>query len=200
MLNLFCPFVRWSGSLALAGLLLLAGCQSDDSTENEDASSTMKETPPMVTPTDRPPGQQLSPRTLATRYLRYAYAGALLSSDHPLNDSLAALMSGSVGGRRLTVIDTFSVESVQTISDSAHTVRARFPRSVQIQSVTWETSASTIDTFRTLRIRNHHVHEAPHVVGWPAFQRHLQGVAPAAADSVLPRMREKLKPSSETGV
>jgi hypothetical protein len=181
------------------GLLLLAGCQSDDAPDKTDGAES-ESAPPMVVPTERSLDQSLSPRALATRYLRYAYRGALLSSDHPLNDSLALLMAGSVGGRALTVIDTFYVESVQP-TDSGHTVRARFPRSVDIQSVSWETSAPVIDTRRTLHLRQNHVHEAPHVVGWPAFQRHLRDVAPAAADSVLPRMGTKLgRPPSKAGV
>jgi len=200
MLDLFSRFAQnGGGAVLVALLLLLAGCQSDDNAEKEDASSVVKEAPPMAAPTDRSLDRDLSPRTLATRYLWYAYQGALLRSDHPLNDSLALLMAGEVGGRALTVIDTFHVESVQTTGDSAHTVRVRFPRSVDVQSVTWTTSAPTVDAQQSVRIRQNHIHTGPHVVGWPAFQRHLQGVAPAAADSVLPRMREKLKPS-EAGV
>ncbi len=188
--------VRWSGGLVLAALLL-AGCQSNDA----DESNETDDSPPMVAPTERSLDQQVSPRTLARRYLRYAHHGALLSSDHPLSDSLAMLMAGAVGGRTLTVVDTFRIASVQTTGDSVHTVRARFPRSVQIQSVTWETSSATVDATRSIRIRKNHVREAPHVVGWPAFQRHLRDVAPEAADTVLTRMRSQFGGSpSEAGV
>jgi hypothetical protein len=98
-----------------------------------------------------------------------------------------------MGGRTLTIIDTFAVESVEAAGE-AHTVRVRFPRSVQVQSVTWTTSAAPTDDERRLRIRGDKITEAPHVVGWPAFQRHLREVAPAAADTVLQRAAAKLKP------
>lgn len=173
-------------TVLLVGLLLLAGCQSCDAPEEDESA-------PLVAPTERGIGEQLDPRALATRYLRYAYEGALLSSDHPLNDSLSALAASPIGGRGLTVIDTFSVESVQTVEDSGHVVEIQFPRSVRIQSVTWETSAPTIDERHSLRVYENKVHEAPHVVGWPAFQRHLRDVAPEAADSVLERTSSKLK-------
>lgn len=192
MSNQFLHLVRRGGGAVLVVVLLLAGCQSDDSEKKE-------KSPPMVAPTEQPSDQKLSPRTLATRYLRYAYRGALLSSDHPLNDSLAMLMAGSVGGRALTIIDTFYVESVQT-ADSVHTVRTRFPRSVQIQSVTWATSPPTVDAQQSLRIRGNYIRKAPHVVGWPAFQTHLRDVAPEAADSVLTNIGNKLNRPPEAGV
>ncbi len=201
MSDRFAQVIRASRRLALAGLLLVAGCQSNDSAEKEESAEKKETAPPMVVPTEQSLDQQLGPRPLAARYLRYAYQGALLSSDHPLNDSLAALMAGAVGGRTLTVVDTFYVESVQAAGDSGHTVRARFPHAVQIQSVTWETSAPTVDAHRSLHVRQNHLREAPHVVGWPAFQRHLQSVAPRAADTVLTRMRATFEePASEAGV
>ena len=178
--------LRNGSKLLLAGLLLLAGCQSCTSTE---------ETPPAVTAE-----QTIPPRSLATDYLRYAYQGALLSSDHPLNDSLSAIMAGAIGGSTVTVIDTFSVESVENTGSSEHTIQVRFPRSVQIESGTWSISAPATDTRRPIRIRGDEVYEAPYVVGLPAFQRHLRDVAPAAADTVLERAETALRQPSETEV
>lgn len=54
--------------------------------------------PEAVTP--RSTESDLDPRAMATLYMCYAYLGALLRSDHPLNDSLSALMDGPVGGNR----------------------------------------------------------------------------------------------------
>ena len=116
----------------------------------------------------------------------------MLSSEHPLTDSLSALTAGPIGSGTLTIIDTFSVEAVQDSGEGKHTVRVRFPRSVRIQSGSWTTSSPTVDAQRTLRIRQDEVVEGPHVVGWPAFQRHLREVAPAAADTVLERAGTKL--------
>ena len=175
------PSLRHGSKLLIVGLLLLAGCQSCTSTEK---------TPPAVTtePT-------VNPRALATDYLRYTYQGALLSSDHPLNDSLSALMAGAIGGSTLTIIDTFTVESVKETGTSEHTVQIRFPRSVQIESGTWSLSAPASDTRRSVRIRGTEVYEAPYVAGWPAFQRHLRDVAPTAADTVLKRAEAALTKS-----
>jgi len=170
--------------LLLVGLLLLAGCQSCSSPDD----------PPSAVATE----QTTDPRALATIYLRYAYRGALLSSAHPLNDSLSALTAGSMGGQALTVIDTFAVDSVQT-NEAGYTVRVRFPRSVQVQSGTWTVSPPSVDTSPSLRIRQGEVYEGPHVVGWSAFQNHLQDVAPAAADTVLPQTATRLNLSTETG-
>ena len=178
--------LRNGSKLLLAGLLLLAGCQSCTSTE---------ETPPAVTTE-----QSINPRALATDYLRYTYQGALLSSDHPLNDSLSALMTGAIGGSTLTIIDTFSVESVEETGTSEHTVQVRFPRSVQIESGTWTLSAPATDTRRSIQIRGSEVYEAPYVAGWPAFQRHLRDVAPAAADTVLERAGAALNRTAELEV
>ena len=164
----------------LLGLLLLSGCQSCTTTDEPPPAATAEQTPP--------------PRTLAADYLRYAYQGALLSSDHPLNDSLSALMTGRISGRTLTVIDTFMIESVE-VQEEPHTVHVRFPRSVQIQSATWATSPAATDEERRIRIRQAKVSAAPHVVGWPAFQHHLREVAPAAADTVLRQVAIKLKQS-----
>lgn len=176
------PRLRGSSALLLTGLLLLGGCESCSSTDD----------PPPAVSTERASG----PRLLATDYLRYAYQGALLNSQHPLNDSLSALTAGAIGGgRTLTVVDTFYVTSVESSGDAEHTVRVRFPRSVDVQSVSWTTSTPTTDAERTIRIREGKVHEAPHVVGSSAFETHLREVAPAAADTVLEQTNKKLKSS-----
>jgi hypothetical protein len=100
----------------------------------------------------------------------------------------------------LTVIDTFMIDSVEAQGET-HTVHVRFPRSVQIQSVAWNTTPAATDAERHIRIQKNKIFKAPHVVGWPAFQRHLREVAPAAADTVLERTATKLRQSrSEAGL
>lgn len=187
-------FIQASTGLLLTGLLLLTGCQSC-STPDEKASA------PVTPESEQAVEEDRGPRALATRYLDYAYRGALLSSDHPLNDSLTALTDGAIGGgQTITIIDTFHVETVQAVGDSGHAVRFRFPRSVEIESVSWTISAPVVDAQHTLRVRQNTVHDAPHVVGESAFKRHMTEVAPAAADSVLERTNARLERTGEPGV
>jgi hypothetical protein len=190
---------HFRGVLALLLLLTLTGCQSDSS--EDDTETDAPGTPPQaVSPRPTTPAPDLDPRALASRYMRYAYQGALLRSDHPLNDSLAVLMSTPVGGQALTVIDTFEIASVEQVGDAEHTVQVQAPHAVRIKSVTWDTAPPVTNQSFTLRTSDGRLTDAPHVVGWPAFQRHIRSVAPDEAEAIIERMASELDASpSQSG-
>lgn len=93
------------------------------------------------------------------------------------------------------MIDTFHVESAERVDDAEYTVNVRAPYAVDIKSVSWDTSPPVADKSFTLRTSEEGIREAPHVVGWPAFQRHIRDVAPEEAGAILKQVGSKLNES-----
>lgn len=170
------------------GLLFLAGCQSC-STDEQSPS------PPPDAVTTRPAPETSGPHALASRFMHYAYQGAMLRSDHPLNDSLSALLEHPIGGQEVTVIDTFHVQSADEVGDDQYTVQVQVPHAVTIKAVSWDTSSPVENESFELRTSKTKIRKAPHVVGWPAFQRHIRNVAPEDAETILSEVSSKLKKS-----
>lgn len=172
-----------SALCALACLaLLLGGCEGSenppDDPEPADSMSTSS------VPTEV--------QSLAQRFLEYSHRGAMLSSTHPLNDSLQALTSYSGLGNQVMLVDTFSIESVRARSDSVYVAKVRFPRTLMISSE-WQASDPAVDVQRTLRIQSSKVADAPRIVGWSALQAHIQEVRPEQAQTTVQRIRDQFE-------
>jgi len=116
----------------------------------------------------------------------------MLSSTHPLNDSLQALTSYSGLGSQVMLVDTFSIESVRARSDSVYVAEVRFPRTLMISSE-WQASDPTVDVQRTLRIQSSKVADAPRIVGWSALQTHIQEVRSEQAQTTIQRIRDQFE-------
>lgn len=162
---------------------LLAGCGSSNSDDPNDSTPTDSTSTSSAT---------AEARTLAQRFLRYAYRGAMLSSTHPLNDSLQTLTSYSGLGSQVMLVDTFSVESVRTRNDSVFVAEVRFPRTLMVSSE-WQASDPAVDVQRTLRIQSSKVASAPRIVGWTALQAHIQDVRPDQARATIQRLRKQFE-------
>ena len=161
--------------------LLLAGCGQDlpdDGSEPADSTSTAA-VPPEV-------------RALTQRFLEYSYRGAMLSSTHPLSDSLQALTGYSGLDSEVMLVDTFSVDSVRAHSDSGFVAEVRFPRALMVSSE-WQTSNPAVNVQRTLRIQSLKVASAPRIVGWAALREHIRDVRPDQAQATTQRIQKQFK-------
>lgn len=163
--------------------LLLVGCGKsydppNNSSNSADSTSTAA-VPPEV-------------QTLTQRFLEYSYRGAMLSSTHPLNDSLQALTSYSGLGSEVMLVDTFSVDSVRAHSDSGFVAEVRFPRALMVSSE-WQTSNPAVNVQRTLRIQSLKVASAPRIVGWAALREHIRDVRPDQAQATTQRIQKQFK-------
>lgn len=165
--------------------LLLAGCGEDlpdDGSEPADSTSTA------FVPTEV--------QTLTQRFLEYSYRGAMLSSTHPLNDSLQALTSYSGLGSEVMLVDTFSVDSIRAHGDSMFVAEVRFPQALTVSSE-WQTSNPAVNVQRTLRIQALKVASAPRIVGWTALQDHIRNVRPENAQETVQRLRKRFEQLKE---
>jgi hypothetical protein len=171
-----------SALCALACLaLLLVGCEESDA-------------PPPPDPADSTSASSVHPeiQTLAQRFLRYSYRGAMLSSSHPLNDSLQAFTSYSGLGSEVMLVDTFSVESVRSRNDSVFVAQVRFPHALMISS-DWQASDPAVDVQRSLQIQSSMVTSAPRTVGWPALRAHILDIRPEKGQATVQRIQERFE-------
>lgn len=163
--------------------LALSGCGNGDSgVEAKDTTAV---------------GENRAARTLAHRFLRYSYEGAILRSTHPLNDSVAALVNHPAPGRYLTLVDTFSIGTTGVESDSVSTVSVTFPHAIKVSS-DWRTTEPEVGAQRTLRVGRERILEGPGIVGWRALKAHILDVVPDSGDAVAARIEERFRQLAET--
>jgi hypothetical protein len=149
--------------LALGLAVTLVGCGNADSDVSPEPTMITKEAEPEPEPT-----------TVAQKFVGLSYKGALLRSDHPLNDSLFAYLKGPWVGESITVADTVYIESTTAASDTGYTATVEMPRAVRVTP--WSVSQLGTNVMRSVEVRNGSVVSGPHVVGWPAFRDHVMGL------------------------
>lgn len=179
---------RFNRALSLAGVvtvmavLVLSGCGSDSTEETGDNPTAGARTS--------------EARSMAGRFLRYSYEGAILSSTHPLNDSISALVRHPAPGKYVTLVDTFVVESAEVTSDTTAMVSATFPHAIKVSS-DWRTKEPQVDAQRTLRLGPDRILEGPRIVGWKALEAHILEVVSDSGDAVVKRIQNRFRRVTE---
>jgi hypothetical protein len=149
--------------LVVALLVPLVGCGDGDADINTEPTMITKEMDPEPQPT-----------TVAQKFVSLSYQGALLQSNHPLNDSLFTYLEGPWVGESITVADTVLIESTTAESDTGYTATVEMPKAVSVTP--WSVSQLGTNVMRTVEVRGGKVVSGPHVVGWPAFREHVMGL------------------------